>query len=241
MAGPAALRVTRGRHRNAANESLGGGGGIDGAIHRAAGAELLAACRLLGGFCRGKKMTRGFQIKARFIIHVIATRQERGGRATTDLPCVPLSQRIGSRASKGFKSLAFAFIRTGIYGFDAATAADIALNKVCDWRRHGDNRAYFPSAGPEVVRSRDEMLYVFHTARDEKLYVERWPKYFPSAGPSKPVRTTTKRSLSAIGVAPASAIGSPSKRTTTGMAAAGEQPTNDATCSSSALTDENGC
>lgn len=113
---------------NAANETLLGGGGVDGAIHRAAGPELLAECRLLGGCPTGHaKITRGYRLKARHVIHTVGP-VWRGGAADEDqLLALAYQNSLRLAQDNALQSIAFPAISTGVYGFPAARAAGIAI------------------------------------------------------------------------------------------------------------------
>jgi O-acetyl-ADP-ribose deacetylase (regulator of RNase III) len=116
---------------NAANESLLGGGGVDGAIHRAAGPELLAECRTLGGASTGEaKRTRGYRLPARHVIHAVGP-VWRGGGAGEDA-ALASSNREAMRlaADAGLRSIAFPAISTGVYGFPIDRATRIAVAEV---------------------------------------------------------------------------------------------------------------
>ncbi|RZZ84426.1 O-acetyl-ADP-ribose deacetylase [Pseudoxanthomonas winnipegensis] len=116
---------------NAANSSLLGGGGVDGAIHRAAGPELVAACRLLGGCQTGQaRITAGYRLPARYVIHTVGPVWHGGehGEAALLADCYRNSLRLAGE--RGLASLAFPCISTGIYGFPPAPAAKIAVETV---------------------------------------------------------------------------------------------------------------
>lgn len=116
---------------NAANARLAGGGGVDGAIHRAAGPELIAACRALGGCPTGEaKITPGFRLPARFVIHAVGPVWQGGGRDEDALLAGCYRCSLALARQHGLASIAFSAISTGIYGFPAGRAAGIAVATV---------------------------------------------------------------------------------------------------------------
>ena len=127
---------------NAANTSLLGGGGVDGAIHRAAGPDLLAECRTLGGCNPGEaKITRGYALPARFVIHTVGPIWSGGSRGEPEIlaNCYRNSLRVAVENS--VRTIAFPAISCGAYGYPIADAASIAVETTREFLRENDSVA----------------------------------------------------------------------------------------------------
>ena len=146
---------------NAANTTLLGGGGVDGAIHRAAGPELLAECRTLGG-CRPveAKITRGYRLPVRFVIHTVGPIWRGGKRGEPEILANCYRNSLQLAVENGIKTIAFPAISCGAYGYPIQEAAQIALKTTREFLANADKieKVIFVLWGEEIYEAYRKLL-----------------------------------------------------------------------------------
>ena len=146
---------------NAANTTLLGGGGVDGAIHRAAGPELLAECRALGGCQPGEaKITRGYELPARYVIHTVGPFWTGGKRGEAQILSNCYCNSLLLAVENRIKTIAFPAISCGAYGYPIREATRIAVETTCEFLAMNDkiDKVIFVVASDEILRAYQRLL-----------------------------------------------------------------------------------
>ena len=146
---------------NAANTTLLGGGGVDGAIHRAAGPELLAECRTLGGCRPGEaKITRGYRLPVRFVIHTVGPIWRGGKRGEPEILANCYRNSLQLAAENGIQTIAFPAVSCGAYGYPIQEAAQIALKTTREFLANADKieKVIFVLWGEEIYEAYRKLL-----------------------------------------------------------------------------------
>ncbi|TFK98625.1 A1pp-domain-containing protein [Pterulicium gracile] len=166
---------------NAANKSLLGGGGVDGSIHSAAGPGLLEECRTLDGCDTGNsKITKGYDLPAKHIIHTVGPVYSESKLPTVAeqlTSCYKTSLELA--VASGLKSIAFPSISTGIYGYPIADATHIAIDAV---------RSFCESSDQKQL---ERVIFVVWSDKDKHVYEQLLPEYFPQEEGAEDAATTT--------------------------------------------------
>ena len=146
---------------NAANTTLLGGGGVDGAIHRAAGPELVAECRTLGGCPTGDaRLTRGYRLPARFVIHAVGPVWRGGTAGEPELLASCYRNSLRLAVENGVKTIAFPAISCGVYGYPADEAAKIAVREIENFDAPSIERVILTCFGDDICAALARALRV---------------------------------------------------------------------------------
>jgi len=146
---------------NAANEALRGGGGVDGAIHRAAGPELLAECRRIGGCPTGEaRITGGYRLPARYVIHTVGPVWHGGSRGEPELLASCYRASLALAVEHDVRTIAFPAISCGVYGYPVGAAAEIAVRETARFvaAHPSIERVIFTAFGPDVLAAYERLL-----------------------------------------------------------------------------------
>ena len=155
---------------NAANSGLRGGGGVDGAIHRAGGPAIMEECRRIGGCPTGSAViTTGGNLPARYVIHAVGPRWQGGSRGEAELLAGAYCSSLRLGVEKGLRSVAFPSISTGAYGYPIGDAARVALGAVAEFLRKNPGRL-------DLVR------FVLFSASDFEVYGKALDEVLPACG-----------------------------------------------------------
>ena len=153
---------------NAANSTLLGGGGVDGAIHRAAGRELVAYCRTLQGCSTGEaKISPGFKLPAKYVIHTVGPVWHGGNRGEAELLANCYRNCIALAQQNNISSIAFPAISTGVYGYPIADATDIAIHSVIDRVKQAT------LSGNRIESVIKEVIFCCFSASDAAIYQQK--------------------------------------------------------------------
>ncbi|KAI7197561.1 hypothetical protein D0869_09544 [Hortaea werneckii] len=178
---------------NAANTSLLGGGGVDGAIHSAAGPSLLAECRKLNGCETGEaKITGAGDLPCKFVIHAVGpvygreNRKAEGGAARLLRSCYRRSLEVARE--NGVRSVAFSALSTGVYGYPSEEAAEVAVQAVKGWLEEEEE-----DGGEKGEPKMERVVFCSFLEKDEKAYERVVPRYFPPVKTEKETTDTASK------------------------------------------------